>query len=183
MSINDSLNYSASVSCSEWFTTIMAILEVIGMWFYFEKAGEHGWKALIPFYNIYIDCTVAKRKNIFVMRLIAVIMQYIATVMVVLGSVVALVGFSATGSYETSAIFLIGALLLAVSFVLSLISGWKISRGLAENFGLTTAFAVGLLLLPGIFKMILGLGKYTYQKDDNVIDAEVNETDTASDPM
>lgn len=32
---------------------IWAILVIVGWWKIFEKAGEAGWKAIIPFYNIY----------------------------------------------------------------------------------------------------------------------------------
>ena len=34
--------------------TIVLVLQIIGMWKVFTKAGEKGWKAIIPFYNIAI---------------------------------------------------------------------------------------------------------------------------------
>lgn len=33
---------------------VIAILQIIGMWKVYTKAGEKGWKAIIPFYNIAI---------------------------------------------------------------------------------------------------------------------------------
>lgn len=33
---------------------VIAVLQIIGMWRVFTKAGEKGWKAIIPFYNIAI---------------------------------------------------------------------------------------------------------------------------------
>ncbi len=33
---------------------VIAILQIIGMWKVFTKAGEKGWKSLIPFYNMAI---------------------------------------------------------------------------------------------------------------------------------
>ena len=33
---------------------LFAVLQIIAAWKVFEKAGEKGWKSLIPFYNIYI---------------------------------------------------------------------------------------------------------------------------------
>ena len=33
---------------------MFAVLQIIAAWKVFEKAGEKGWKSLIPFYNIYI---------------------------------------------------------------------------------------------------------------------------------
>ena len=32
----------------------MAVLMIVAMWRIFAKAGEAGWKAVIPFYNTYI---------------------------------------------------------------------------------------------------------------------------------
>lgn len=32
---------------------VICVVEIIGMWKMFEKAGVPGWTALIPFYNIY----------------------------------------------------------------------------------------------------------------------------------
>ena len=32
----------------------VAVLAIIGMWKVFEKAGEPGWAAIIPFYNAYV---------------------------------------------------------------------------------------------------------------------------------
>lgn len=33
---------------------VIAILQIVGMWKVYTKAGEKGWKAIIPFYNIAI---------------------------------------------------------------------------------------------------------------------------------
>jgi len=36
------------------FGSIVGIVEIIALWKIYEKAGQAGWKAIIPFYNIYI---------------------------------------------------------------------------------------------------------------------------------
>lgn len=36
------------------FWLVVGLLDVIGLWKIFEKAGQAGWKALIPIYNIYV---------------------------------------------------------------------------------------------------------------------------------
>jgi len=41
------------------FWIVVAILSIIAMWKIFEKAGEEGWKALIPFYNYYVLFDIA----------------------------------------------------------------------------------------------------------------------------
>ena len=40
---------------------VFAIFVIAGTWKMFAKAGHHGWTALIPIYNIYVLCKVAKR--------------------------------------------------------------------------------------------------------------------------
>jgi hypothetical protein len=39
----------------------VAILMFAGMWKTFEKAGEPGWGAIVPIYNIYLMCKIAGR--------------------------------------------------------------------------------------------------------------------------
>lgn len=41
------------------FTIAFAILEIAGLWKIFSKAGEAGWKSIIPFYNAYIEFKIA----------------------------------------------------------------------------------------------------------------------------
>ena len=36
------------------FGVIVGIIQIISLWKLFEKAGEQGWKAIIPIYNIYV---------------------------------------------------------------------------------------------------------------------------------
>ena len=44
---------SAQDSGANYTLDIMSIAAVVGMWKMLEKAGEPGWSALIPFYNMY----------------------------------------------------------------------------------------------------------------------------------
>ena len=37
-----------------FFVLVIAVLQIVGMWKVFTKAGEKGWKSIIPFYNIAI---------------------------------------------------------------------------------------------------------------------------------
>jgi hypothetical protein len=37
------------------------LIEIVGMWKVFEKAGQPGWGAIIPFYNLYLLCKIAGR--------------------------------------------------------------------------------------------------------------------------
>lgn len=41
------------------FSLALSILLIVALWKVFEKAGEKGWKSLIPLYNLYIYCKIA----------------------------------------------------------------------------------------------------------------------------
>lgn len=38
---------------------VIGLLTLIALWRLFQKAGEHGWAAIIPFYNTYVEFRVA----------------------------------------------------------------------------------------------------------------------------
>lgn len=40
------------------FYLVFIIAVIVGLWKVFEKAGQQGWKALIPIYNIVIMCRI-----------------------------------------------------------------------------------------------------------------------------
>ena len=42
-------------------TILFFILSIIGMWGIFEKAGEKGWKVLVPFYNWYVWLQIIRK--------------------------------------------------------------------------------------------------------------------------
>lgn len=42
---------------------IVAVLLIVAYWKIFVKAGEAGWKSLIPFYNTYLLCRIAGRNG------------------------------------------------------------------------------------------------------------------------
>ena len=40
---------------------IVVVLTLLGWWRIFSKAGRPGWGIIIPLYNLYLQCKVAKR--------------------------------------------------------------------------------------------------------------------------
>lgn len=40
---------------------VLAVLTIAGVWRVFTKAGEAGWKSLIPFYNVWVMLEIAGR--------------------------------------------------------------------------------------------------------------------------
>ena len=80
--------YSAATTGLSIFFTIMwiaclaiYILEIIGFWKMFEKAGEPGWKALIPIYNTYILFKIAWGNGILFLLLFVPAVNFIILIM------------------------------------------------------------------------------------------------------
>lgn len=44
---------------------IVMILQIVAKWKIFSKAGEHGWAALIPFYNTYVLYKITWENGLF----------------------------------------------------------------------------------------------------------------------
>lgn len=42
-----------------WLSIVLAILLIVAQWKIYEKAGEEGWKSIIPLYNRYIFYKIA----------------------------------------------------------------------------------------------------------------------------
>jgi hypothetical protein len=49
----DYSSYRASPGMT-FLSLAIAVLGIVAMWKIFEKAGEPGWAAIIPFYNVYV---------------------------------------------------------------------------------------------------------------------------------
>ena len=62
---------------SSTISTLFWIASIAGMWKMFEKAGEQGWKAIIPFYNQYILCDKVMKNPWYWIRLFVVIIPVI----------------------------------------------------------------------------------------------------------
>lgn len=45
------------------FPIAIMLFKIVAYWFLFEKAGEDGWKALVPFYNSYVLCKISKKRK------------------------------------------------------------------------------------------------------------------------
>jgi len=53
----DYSDFGYSYEASPFMTIVylaIAVLGIVAMWKIFEKAGEPGWAAIIPFYNLYV---------------------------------------------------------------------------------------------------------------------------------
>jgi hypothetical protein len=139
----------------------------VAWWKLFEKAGEHGWAAIIPFYNTYVLYKISGKTKLFwaylpvyIITVIAAIVFYVE-MFVLLG--VSLYSINYYGSHSSlgstvavsGVVFVISLLFFVVGtvalFVLKIIQ----SIGLVKNFGLSGGYAAGIIFLPHIFYCML----------------------------
>jgi hypothetical protein len=112
----------------------IAVVTIIGMWKVFTKAGEEGWKSLIPVYNMYTLC-----------KIIGVSPWWILITFV--GGLVCIIPILGYLAYMAATIYF----------------GILVAKSTANAFGKDTGFAVGLYFLGPIFYCILGFGKAKYE--------------------
>lgn len=157
-----------------YLTIIFALIAVmiIGLWKIFTKAGEKGWKSLIPIYNGYILITKVARKSPAYFW--GPIIGYIALA----SMFVALIGTTSRYGRIGNITGLIMGLISAAFYIGIFVLAILINLAIAKNFGKSTGFAVGLILLPMIFYLILGFGddKFIYlSKEDKTSSIEDDE--------
>ena len=128
---------------------VIAILMIISRWKIFKKAGEKGWKSIIPIWNTYVLFRIAGRNfwRWFIPLLVAwglLIGSYFA-------------GFN--GAYVVS---LICSLISICFSIWAIVEGIIMHHGISKNFGHGAGFTCGLLFLSCIFWPILAFGESKY---------------------
>ncbi len=120
------------------------VLQVVAYWKIFKKAGEAGWKSIIPVYNLYIQYKISWSGTWFVVFLACT----------VVGSIL---------STFSGAVYVIGLILAAIGAIVGLYSSYKLSKAFGHGGG----FTIGLIFLSPIFILILGFGNSEYQGAQN----------------
>lgn len=141
---------------------MLLVLQVIAYWKLFQKAGQPGWKALIPVYSDYVLYGIAWKKSMFWLCLAIGIVSSISSM--ILSS--AMTQMTAAGGVSVANVtgVAVGILLMIATVVAALVIEIMFCVHLSRAFGHGGGYAVGLLLLPTIFMLILGLGNSRYQK-------------------
>ena len=130
-------------------------LAIIAYWRIFVKAGEEGWKAIIPFYNAYTALKLFWKTSIFWIGIGLGVGASIGYGMASYG-VVALAIYGGGGN---TAVMVIGFILAfgcgITAFVLEIMFLNRVSKA----FGHGAGFTVGLVFLNFIFILILAFSK------------------------
>lgn len=94
----------------------ITVLLLVANWQIFTKAGEEGWKSLIPFYNSYILWKIVTGEGLFFLSVFASAIPYVGAAVVV-GFNVYRNAMLARSFGKDSAIYTVGLILLPVIFI------------------------------------------------------------------
>ena len=137
-----------------------AILGLIGMAKLFMKAGEKWWKIFIPIYNDYIFYKIIKGVNLFIAKIICIILYILGLIVVSIG--VNLVLSEQVRRMQLLPFAIIGLwalIFIIVLIVIEILTAKKLSRA----FGKKGWYTVGYFFFPYIFLLIYAFGNYEYQ--------------------
>jgi hypothetical protein len=124
------------------------VLFTVAEWKILTKAGEKGWKSLIPFYNIFISHHIAGMSHVwFIAEVIVWICEIVFEIIKLPHFVVFWFGI-ATGIFT-----LISELIHAIK--------------MCNCFEKGTGFKIGMVLFPNLFTMIIAFGKAEYKKPEH----------------
>lgn len=127
---------------------VLVILIVISDWKILTKAGEKGWKALIPFYNVFVSHHIVGMKHIwFILEMI------IWTIETVIAAFV-----------EFPLWFELMFLIFTIAFTLA--SEAVHVNKLCNCFGKGIFFKIGMFFIPYVFPMILAFGSARFNKPE-----------------
>ena len=141
---------------------IVGVLLIIAGWKIFEKAGEKGWKILIPIYDLYILFKICGLKNwfwgFFAASIIASILMCVKTPPMINDVTGYYIDYNALNFNDYPA-YIIG---LVITCVASVVATVMVSIRLSKAFGKGVGYTLGLIFLPNIFTLILGFGSAKY---------------------
>ena len=121
---------------------IWYVLQVVADWKIFEKAGEPGWKSIIPFYNVFVEYDICWSGLCGLLFIAAPIIS----------------SFLKTGEGMPAWHGIVVTALGVVTFVLHFIQSVKLSKA----FGKGTGFGILLFLFGPICRIVLGFGSARY---------------------
>ena len=120
-------------------------LFVAAEWRILTKAGEKGWKSLIPIYNVYVSHHLVGMSHIwFVLEICTWIIELIFEIVPVIP------GWAVIAFGIPTAIFTV------LSELIHIIK-------MCNCFGKGTLFKIGMILLPNLFTMIIAFDSSEYQ--------------------
>ena len=123
------------------------LLKVIGLWKVLEKAGEDGWKAIIPVYNLWLQCRLTWDARGF-------------CALVATGFIGAVLRSTAEGgtSVLQHVLAIAGLLFCLASLVLLVVANYWLCRSFGHGAGYTALF----VFFSAIMYLVLGYSQDQY---------------------
>lgn len=87
---------------------IVAIVFIVSLWKLFEKAGQAGWKAIVPVYNLVIMCRIVGMNPWFVLLAIVPVINYIFVIFL---------WYFWAKSYGKDIVYTVGLIFLSIIFL------------------------------------------------------------------
>lgn len=134
------------------------VLLIIARWKIFAKAGEAGWKSIIPIYADYVQWRIGWKKTSMFWAMIALVI--VGYVLVMVSGAVA---YNAAGNLVATGgggvLTIIGLVCMIAGAVLELVSAYK----LFASFGKGVGWFILYILVPNIMLLVLGFGSAQHQ--------------------
>ena len=141
------------------FGLIWYILMIIGWWKMFEKAGEKGWKAIIPIYNYYIAYKIAGMFPwwpVLIMLAAAILSIAFPTTTEQLNAGNTDIAMTGTNPLGVALYAIVGIFAVVIEIVWC----FKISKAFKRGIGTAVLF----IFFQNIMAMVIGFGSAKYDK-------------------
>jgi len=164
-----STGYQVFDAVTNLISLAIRVLMIIGLWKMYDKAGENGWGSIIPFYRGYLLFKTAGIRNWFWGSLVVSIVYAVCLTIGMIYFMVYFIGsmFGGNSYFNTNlttgmgVLIFVGVIAGLANFVIIIYRGIKLSQA----FNLSGGWAVGIILLPWIFYMIIGCSNNIHHRN------------------
>lgn len=163
MSSQEATILAITSTLSSLVSLAISVLLIVAMWKLFTKAGDKGWKSIIPVYNEYTLFKLVWKKGVFWVTLILTVIICVLGGILIWDVMVYTLG-GAPGVAEDQFLMIVGILTIAVVvlsiplLIISIILCFKIAKAYGKGAG----WGFGLLFFYPIFLCILAFGSAQY---------------------
>ena len=137
------------------------VLNYVAKWFLFNKAGEEGWKSLIPFYNNYIYCKIGNCIKLFWADLILSLVVCSGVALFVINMMVTAFGSILGINHDNLSAFYSMIGLSIFTLVIFAIIGFGIFVAKTVLSVLINLKVVSCFTDETVFKVLAGIGSFS----------------------
>ncbi len=140
---------------------VLLVLLVIARWKLFTKAGEAGWKSIIPIYSDYVQWRIGWNKTgLFWLYILLVIAGSVVMSMggVTTSQMAGAAPIDASAAGYNTPMVAVGAILMLVGAIIALVAAFKLFKSFGHGAGMFIAY----LFFPSIVLLVLGFGSSRY---------------------